>query len=585
MKIKYIFFLALIIGVAFSSCREDQDEIIDEDPIYKPKIKVEASVFGVVSNINQEPVEDAVVSYDGKTTTTDAHGVFRFENESLYKDGTYISVQKDGYFKGSRRFYPTIGKESRIGIELMPLTIIDQVESTVASKVKFENVELDFSANSVVTETGSPYTGTINIAARYLDPTKISTSNQMPGDLAGFTAEEEVVSLISLAMIAVELMDDNGNELQLKEGFPVSAVFPIPSELLDNAPSTIPLWYFDEEMGIWVEEGEAMKVGNNYEGLLPHFSFWNCDYPGEVVCLSGTILNRGVAVAGIQVVVSTALGAAGSGITDADGFFNGKIPANEELTLELFNICGDVIYSTTIGPFSEDIILDPINVNEFVQMVNVSGFVASCEEEEVSDFTYVVLQVGELETIINLEDDDTFSGVTMFCNSSDEIDVYAYDALNALSSGVSSYTINADIDVGELTLCEEILARQYVYRYGDNFIPIFGNSNQELGLYSTYSVQTAPDLAIITVTILDWYTEETATSVFIYKAGMPNQNANMEIVNEVFKASGQSSSQVVEQDGIEYYVFEGILDVLENKDGTAYTGEYTEVEFSVVIPK
>jgi hypothetical protein len=586
MKIKYIFFLALIVGLAFTSCREDQDEIIEENPIYNPKIKVEASVFGVVTNIEQEPVEGAFVTYDGKTKTTDAHGVFRFENESLYEDGTYISVKKEGYFKGSRRFYPKVGKESRVGIELMPLTIIDQIESTAASKVKFENVELDFSANSIVTESGGAYTGTVNIAARYLDPTKISTLNQMPGDLAGFTDTEEVVSLVSLGMIAVELMDDNGNELQLKEGSPVSAIIPIPDELLDNAPAKIPLWHFDEEMGIWVEEGEAMKVGNHYEGLLPHFSFWNCDYPGELVCISGTILNRGIHASGIQVVFSTSLGVTGSGYTDGNGFFTGKIPANEELTFELVNACGDVIYSTTLGPFTDDTVLDPININEFVDMVNISGSVASCDDgPPPSDYTYVVVKVGGLETIINLEDNDTFNGVTMYCNSTDEIEIYAYDALNAMTSGMSTYTINGDIVVGELILCDENYSEQFIYKYGDNVIKVTSAADPVITKIYTYVTAPAGNQTVFTFTLLDWNSDQTVTISFLYEEGIPLKPITFEVLNESFKAHGEGTSQLVEQDGIEYYVFRGSLTDIENKDGTIYTGDYTEVEYSIVVPK
>ena len=585
MNIKNIFFLALIFGLAFTSCGEDQDEIVKENPSYIPKIEVQASVFGVVTNMDKESVADAIVTFDGKTTTTDAHGVFRFENENMYQDGTYITIKKDGYFQGSRRFYPREGKESRVGIELMPLTIIDQIESTAASKVKFEDVELDFLANSIVTESGASYTGTVNIAARYLDPTQNSTFNQMPGDLSGFTSEEEVVSLISLGMIGVELMDDNGNELQLKEGSPVSVNIPIPSELLDNAPSTIPLWHFDEEMGIWVEEGEAVKVGNHYEGSLPHFSFWNCDYPIELVSISGTVLNGGLPVFGIQIGIYTPLGFAGYGVTGPTGFYNGKIPANEELTLKLYNACGDVIYTVSIGPFSEDIVLDPININDSDEMVNVSGFVASCEGEEVSSITYVVVNVGIIQTIISLEDNDTFNGLTMYCSPSDEIEIYAYDAFNSTSSAISSYTISGDIEVGELTLCEESFMEHFVYKYGNNVIDFFENNNQDSILAYIHEIVISGDEIIFNFRLYDVVSSQKVEASFAYEPGVPLKDASLGVLNEGFTASGQGSSQLIEQDGVEYYIFKGTLDVIEITDETIYNEDYTEVEYSIVLPK
>jgi hypothetical protein len=46
-----------------------------------------------------------------------------------------------------------------------------------------------------------------------------------------------------------------GEKVELAEGLPATLTFAVPASMKDQAPATIPLWYFDEDEGIWKEEG------------------------------------------------------------------------------------------------------------------------------------------------------------------------------------------------------------------------------------------------------------------------------------------------------------------------------------------
>jgi hypothetical protein len=99
----------------------------------------------------------------------------------------------------------------------------------------------------------------------------------MPGALTGLDQSGAKVALGSLGMLAVELQSDNGEVLKIASGKTVEMQLAIPDEQLGKAPSTIPLWYFDDALGLWVHEGQATRQGNAYVAELPHFSYWNCD--------------------------------------------------------------------------------------------------------------------------------------------------------------------------------------------------------------------------------------------------------------------------------------------------------------------
>ena len=93
-------------------------------------------------------------------------------------------------------------------------------------------------------------------------------SNKMPGNLIGLDVSGTQMALGSLGMIAVELLSDNGEELQVADNKSVEVELALADNQLDKAPATVPLWSFDEEKGYWVEEGVATKQGNVYVASL-----------------------------------------------------------------------------------------------------------------------------------------------------------------------------------------------------------------------------------------------------------------------------------------------------------------------------
>lgn len=451
IKILAVLFAIAIIG---QSCRNDSDEYIVTPPVPEPEIKVTSSVLGTVIDAEGYAVEGAMVTFEDKVIFTDNLGVFQFRNEQLYSSGTYIKVSKEGFFEGSRRFYPTSKKTSLVAIELIPLEIVGNFNSAEGSLQKYQKFDLNFEANSIVNEDGSAYSGNVNIAAKYLDPTYQNTLDQMPGDLTGTTIDQNRVVLTSIAMVAVELMDDNGNELQIKEGKTVEAKIPVPTSLQNDAPTSIPMWYFDESAGTWVEEGSASYEDGDYVTHLSHFSFWNCDIPNDMVFLKGSIANRGIPIQGISVVLKVNNRAtSASTITDAEGFFCGFVPKDQDLTLEVYNRCGNIFYTTTIPSSDSDIMLEPINLFEETHIATISGSVALCNGTPSSQ-TYVSASQGILNNVIAINEDFTFAANVSYCDES-ELLVSAVDPINVLVSEVSSYSIEENIEVGTIELCED----------------------------------------------------------------------------------------------------------------------------------
>jgi hypothetical protein len=165
----------------------------------------------------------------------------------------------------------------------------------------------------------------------YLEPNNEVFTDMMPGgDMTAVRAGTGLqTQLLSYGMADVSLTDNAGNALQLKDGTSSQLTFPIPSGMESNPPATIPLWYFDEERGIWIEEGTASLQGNIYVGTVEHFSWHNLDVPGERVTIRGKVTDcEDKPVSYVKVTVDQT-----AAVTDSKGEYSVYVPAATPVTV------------------------------------------------------------------------------------------------------------------------------------------------------------------------------------------------------------------------------------------------------------
>jgi hypothetical protein len=155
-----------------------------------------------------------------------------------------------------------------------------------------------FAPNSFQTSSGAAYTGTVKVAARFLDPSKSSFYNFFPGDMQAERTDASITSLVSCGVLRVELKGSSGETLKLDPSKPAILTCPKPND--PKAPTSLQLWSFDETIGMWKEEGVASLQGNNYVGTVTHFTDYNFDYCGvENGTLQFRIVCSGTPISGV----------------------------------------------------------------------------------------------------------------------------------------------------------------------------------------------------------------------------------------------------------------------------------------------
>ena len=363
-------------------------------------------VVGQVFDESGNPLSGATVQagYGSQSTLTDERGFFRLLDIAGFENIALVKVSKAGYFDGSRSFVPTDG-QNRVRIALLAKNDAGSFNAASGGQVSLENVTIDFASGSIALN-GQPYSGNVNVSINSIDPTDTwNMSQQMPGSLVGANGQQFDV-LRSLGMAGVELTDDSGQELQLLAGNTATMRFEVPASLLADAPSTIPLWHYIETQGYWVREGEAALNGNVYEGEVSHFSFWNCDIPAQAHLFTLTLLDdahggSASPIEGAHVVITSTVFGPRDGYTDSNGVVSGLVPANEELVVDVYIICGSsetLVYTETIGPLTEDAV-SIWSIANLPDMALLQGQLLNAVGNSVDGYVY--LENGSYVTTMN----------------------------------------------------------------------------------------------------------------------------------------------------------------------------------------
>jgi len=461
MRNKQLLLFLFIAVVSSTGCQKNMVEEI-YTPIINPvnpdfSTKINTSVSGFITDQNGNAAEGAVVTAGTASTTTDQYGYFSLNDVPFSKSAGVIKINKTGYFSAYRSFFPVAGKPGFIRLQLVQKVIAGTVDATTGGTVNIAgNASINLPANAVVlAANNNAYTGTVQIAAHWLDPSQTAkTQLTMPGNLTGVDSAGHLTALQTFGMLAVELTGSSGELLQIAPGKRTRLQFPLPAAFQSVAPATIPLWYFDEALGIWKQEGQATKDGSLYIGEVSHFSWWNCDAPFSLVTLDMQLVNSSLQPLSHVPVIISISGQPGSertNYTNDSGYVHGMVPANQNLQIQAVLPCGDPANIRNISTASNDIDLGAIQVNSSQGFATISGTVNNCSGNPITNGRVLVIGTAG-NNIIHISN-GTFSASGAICPGTNA-SIIAWDDNAVQQSSIQNIILaNGTNDVGSISAC------------------------------------------------------------------------------------------------------------------------------------
>jgi len=431
MNIKYVngFFFSLLIFFFFSCSDKNSENTETSDSVTSD---VQVVLKGIVTNTKGEPIPFVSMTTQEGVMETDSLGEFIINNPTIEGDRYVIRFSKEG-------FYDFIYSKEQTDSSGVFIILTPRGNSDISRSISFSSGKgISVNINGMIVQipsnviayddTGEDYNGVVKMDMLYLNPDSSDFKRMMPGgDMLAIRTSLDTTFLISCGMVNVLLSDENGRKLQLRKSSQASLTYPIPVSMQECAPDTMPLWYFDEKKGLWIEDGYSVKEGNVYKGVVNHFTWWNGDQPELSAQVNLTITTEnGIPISNIQVLTlkyapldkskSLLMGSLTETILIMNGHAKGYVPANTHI--EFY--------------YEDELIgeLKPLKVKEKVDLTLVcKGFISKSikfEDIKGNPFAnmYFVLKKGHSWSYLRTSDEGIIHFTTKKENLNKEKDKY-----------------------------------------------------------------------------------------------------------------------------------------------------------------
>src|SRR5690349_15847195 len=109
----------------FLACQRGANDLLPAPPpsSQEQDEMVQTNFQGRVVNENGIAVEGAIAKAGGKTALTDKYGIFRIAGVTTPRQFAFVSIEKEGYFKGSRTVIANTESANFVEIQLMRKTL------------------------------------------------------------------------------------------------------------------------------------------------------------------------------------------------------------------------------------------------------------------------------------------------------------------------------------------------------------------------------------------------------------------------------------------------------------------------------
>lgn len=295
------------------------------------------TVAGEVRTTDGAVLQGATVTACAVSATTNSAG--RYTMSVPVGERVLVSFSATGHAGTQRPAAVTASSSTTVNAQLIPVGASQAVNVAAGGVVTVPSstAQVTFPANALVREDGAASAASVTVAVTPIDPSL--DVNRMPGDyttMVGSTA----TPIESFGAISVDIRDAGGARYNLASGRSATIRIPLSTRTPSSStPTSIPLFYYNESTGRWVQEGTATLRGTApnqyYEGTVTHFSVWNADQVIETVYLNGCVRNAANQPVANALVATDGINYSGTSTATsaADGTFRVAVKRNSQLTV------------------------------------------------------------------------------------------------------------------------------------------------------------------------------------------------------------------------------------------------------------
>jgi len=439
----------LICTLLFTQCRKDEIITeIDSTPVIENATDV--LFLTHIKDKDGVAIPDATLTIlkTGENIKSDKNGVVQFYLASIAFTGESITIKHLAYSSLTKTVTGATNSHNKIDIVLTKAAS-KLINTGEIGSIGDGNLSLP---NALLLENGSSYSGPVTVKYTYLDPDNTDFLDAAPGNLLALNNDSEYQQLASLGMYSIELYDEQNNSLSIPSDSTATIAFPVADIHKGTVLDEVPLWYFDENQGLWIEDGKATLSGEMMIAEVSHFTWWNCDLTYDFTPLCMSFVDEAEEVlSGVEIYFSVDDATYGNAYTDENGSILTKTPIGEIVTISYY-LDGELLGVQDIGPFDESSNKPIVTLSTDISIV--SGNAIDCTMNNVEN-GYGILDINGVNKVFPINNGAFSFGI----NQIGDFVITFYNVVSGKTKieTVSVIDIDADILLGSIVLCEESL--------------------------------------------------------------------------------------------------------------------------------
>lgn len=208
---------------------------------------------------DSEDFSDTKISANAGTLTIneiDALGNYKITINCVNE--AVISFNKPGFVPLHKKISLVTGV-NELDVMLKTETPFQTLSTDKGNSIEQDGVKMNIAANSIIDPSTGKVSETAKISVTAFDATSQEDMYFFPGDFEGISLGGDIGGLESYGFFKIKVEDVNNKSLELAPNASIPTILPIAELQEASAPSSIPLWHFNETLGIWVQIGDAKK--------------------------------------------------------------------------------------------------------------------------------------------------------------------------------------------------------------------------------------------------------------------------------------------------------------------------------------
>ena len=256
MKVSYL--LSLIILLVFSSCTKEMDVsmIIEDDIVIIAPVFVETSLFMKISGFSNEDL-DAICIINDVEYKPDANGFLYIPSILMNEEGQVVKVEAVGFMPALFGVIPSLGDITYLKGRVVRSGDIKTFDAAEGGNILIGLSEYIIPPLSIIELNGEEYFGKVDVKNYMRQSALFASLIETFGYNIFNSSDNKSYSLQTWGGHDIFLFDQEGNELQVKDGIKIQAKISVNS-IDDNViPGLFEVMRFNELEGNWEIDSEA----------------------------------------------------------------------------------------------------------------------------------------------------------------------------------------------------------------------------------------------------------------------------------------------------------------------------------------